>query len=69
MSTTAYDQRTGRPLDGQTEAVETLTDGELGAELTIAALYPVGRARRYERLWRELLNRRHTYRRQRTIET
>ncbi len=34
----AHDVRTGRPLDGSREAVETLTDWELEREMTIAAL-------------------------------
>lgn len=33
-----FDQRTGRPLEGAVEAVETLTDTELEREVTIAAL-------------------------------
>jgi hypothetical protein len=33
----AYDPRTGRPLEGDLEAVETLTDRELDVELLIAA--------------------------------
>ena len=32
------DARTGRPLDGEREAVESLTDLELEREITIAAL-------------------------------
>ncbi len=32
------DARTGRPLDGEHEAVESLTDEELEREITIAAL-------------------------------
>lgn len=35
---TVFDQRTGRPLEGAVEAVETLTDTELEREVTIAAL-------------------------------
>ena len=35
---TVFDQRTGRPLEGAVEAVETLTDSELEREVTIAAL-------------------------------
>lgn len=39
-----YDIRTGRPLEGERDAVETLTDKELEAELLIAAAAP-GRMR------------------------
>ena len=60
MGTTGIDRVTGRPLLGQSEAVETLTDPELQAELTIASLHP--RELRFERLWHELLERRHGYR-------
>lgn len=41
MRTLAHDHadaRTGRPLDGELEAVESLTDLELEREITIAAL-------------------------------
>ena len=62
MGTTGYDAATGRPLHGRDEAVETLSNNELEAELTIASLYAaVGRAERYDRLWGELLNRRRGY--------
>jgi hypothetical protein len=49
------DERTGRPLDEQgREAIESLSDEELEAELTIAAAPPNGRRRsRYEALLRE----------------
>ena len=60
MATTGFDRVTGRPLHGRSEAVETLTDPELQAELTIASLHP--REQRFERLWRELLARRRGYR-------
>jgi hypothetical protein len=59
MAMTAFDTVTGRPLHGEVEAVETLTDPELQAELTIASLHP--REQRFERLWRELLERRRGY--------
>jgi hypothetical protein len=54
-----YDARTGRPLERSREAVETLTDSELDAELLIVAA-ATGRMRtaRLERLWRELRKRR-----------
>jgi hypothetical protein len=39
-----YDIRTGRPLEGEREAVHTLTDAELEIELLIAASAP-GRMR------------------------
>ena len=59
MGNQLFDTVTGRPLEGQAEAVETLTDPELQAELTIASLHP--RERRFERLWPELLQRRRGY--------
>src|SRR4051794_37145841 len=50
-----HDERTGRPLDDEGhEAVESLDDDELEAELTIAAAPPNGRRRaRYDLLLRE----------------
>jgi len=49
------DERTGRPLDEEGhEAIASLTDEELEAELTIAAAPPNGlRRQRYEALLRE----------------
>jgi hypothetical protein len=49
------DERTGRPLDEEgREAIESLSDEELEAELTIAAAPPNGRRRtRYEALLAE----------------
>jgi hypothetical protein len=49
------DERTGRPLDPEGhEAIVSLSDEELEAELTIAASPPNGRRRaRYEALLRE----------------
>ena len=46
-----FDERSGRPLDAGHDAVETLSEGELEAELTIAAYAP-GHLRwdRYQRL-------------------
>ncbi len=61
MGNQVVDTVTGRPLHGQADAVETLTDPELQAELTIASLH--GREQRFERLWRELLARGRGYRR------
>ena len=61
MDEDGYDPVTGRPLDGHTEALETLSDRELEAELTIA-VHTEKRGQRYERLWRELLDRRRGYR-------
>jgi hypothetical protein len=55
---TTYDIRTGRPLHEGDEAVETLADDELEAELTIALLNVELRRERYERLSDELLSRR-----------
>jgi hypothetical protein len=61
--TTIYDERTGRPMDGAAEALETLSDQELESELTIASLHQEApREQRWERLWTELLNRRLRYR-------
>jgi hypothetical protein len=47
-----FDQRTGRPLEGAVEAVETLTDTELEREVTIAAL-ATRRSRRFDALLEE----------------
>ena len=59
MSERAYDARTGRPLEHGREAIETLSDGELDVELSIAAV-AAGRLRieRLARLRRELERRR-----------
>jgi hypothetical protein len=54
---TTYDIQTGRPLYEGTEAVETLSDHELEAELTIALLALEHRRERYERLSDEILKR------------
>ena len=51
------DVRTGRPYDGETEAIETLTDSELEREITIAALAS-RRIRRYDALLKERQRRR-----------
>ena len=64
-----YDTTTGRPLHEGAEAIQTLDDKELEAELTIAVLDPERRGRRYEELWRELLNRRHGHGRHRNFAT
>jgi hypothetical protein len=48
--TREYDGRTGRPLEGEQEALRTLSDDELEVELLIAAAAP-GRMR-LERLTR-----------------
>jgi hypothetical protein len=63
-----YDARTGRPLDGEREAVETLTDTELDTELLIAAV-ATGRLRldRFATLRHELLRRRFRTRFQTTV--
>jgi hypothetical protein len=55
---TTYDIQTGRPLHEGDEAVETLADDELEAELTVALLDLEHRRQRYERLSDELLRRR-----------
>jgi hypothetical protein len=49
---TVFDARTGRPLEGEAEAVETLTDVELEREITIAAL-ATPRSRRFDALFTE----------------
>lgn len=46
------DARTGRPLDGELEAVESLTDDELEREITIAAL-DSKRGARFDALYAE----------------
>jgi hypothetical protein len=58
-----HDPKTGRPLAGQDEAVESLTDAELEAELTVTSFDPVRRRLRYDRLVSERLARRRGYRR------
>jgi len=60
---TRHNPATGRPLADGDEAVETLTDPELEAELTVASFDPVRRASRYERLVGEWLRRGHLRRR------
>ena len=59
MSTIAHtiDVRTGRPLAGEREAIESLTDVELEREVTIAALEHA-RVRRFELLLAERRRRR-----------
>jgi hypothetical protein len=52
-----YDSRTGRPLEEGREAVETLSDSELEAELTIAASEPRRRASRLDAVLLELTRR------------
>jgi hypothetical protein len=42
--------------------VEALTDDELETELTVVSHDPVRRTERYDRLWRELIQRRRGYR-------
>jgi hypothetical protein len=59
--TTGYDPITGRPLIGEHEAVETLADEELEAELTIAMHDAERRPRRFELLVHELLRRQRGY--------
>ena len=53
-----YDNRTGRPLEDGVEAVETLADDELEAELTVAAAEPLRRAVRLDALLLERTRRR-----------
>jgi hypothetical protein len=47
-----FDAQTGRPLEGEVEAVETLTNAELEREITIAAL-ATWRSHRFETLLAE----------------
>jgi hypothetical protein len=53
-----YDDVTGRPLHDGREALQTLADDELEAELTIALLEQARRVHRLSRLEQELLVRR-----------
>jgi hypothetical protein len=62
LSTTSHDPDTGRPLADGHEAIETLSDDELEAELTVTAYDPVRRADRYEELVCEWLARKRGYR-------
>ena len=55
---------TGRPLEDDEDAVETLTDDELETELTVVSHDPVRRAERYDRLVAEVMARRRGYRRE-----
>jgi len=61
--TMSYSPTTGRPLNGEGEAVATLSDDELEIELTVASHDPVRRATRYDRLVRERLARQRSRRR------
>ena len=63
-ATTGYDVHSGRPLQDGTEAIETLANEELEAELTVTLLGVERRQRRFDRLVQELLNRRDGYRSQ-----
>jgi hypothetical protein len=53
-----FDDRTGRPVSDGREAVESLTDDELEAEVTIAAAEPRRRAQRLDVLLLERTRRR-----------
>ena len=53
-----YDTRTGRPLVDGRDRIDALTDGELEAELTIAAAEPHHRAGRLDALLLERAKRR-----------
>ena len=64
---TDHDAKTGRPLHDGDEAVETLTDDELDAELTIALFDEERRERRIRRLEQELQRRRRRQRLDRGI--
>ena len=52
-----YDPRTGRPLVKGEDRIDALTDGELEAELTIAAAEPNRRAQRLDAVLVELARR------------
>jgi hypothetical protein len=52
-----YDTRTGRPLTNGRDSLEALSDGELEAELTIAAGDPHHRAKRFDAVLLELARR------------
>ncbi len=54
---TVFDAHTGRPLDDDVEAVETLTDVELEREITLAALH-TRRSLRFDALLSERRRRR-----------
>ncbi len=54
---TEFDAHTGRPLEGDVEAVETLTNEELEREITLAALHS-RRSRRFDALLSERRRRR-----------
>ena len=60
---TSYNPATGRPLVDGNEAVESLTDPELEAELTVASHDPVRRARRFDQLVAEWVKRHRAARR------
>ena len=61
------DRTTGRPLEDEREALETLDDAELQLELTIALHDPERRQQRYAHLAAELLSRRRGYRPQQPV--
>jgi hypothetical protein len=48
-----YDDRTGRPREDGHEVIEALSDDELEAEVTIAAVQPRRRAHRLDALLME----------------
>jgi hypothetical protein len=52
------DKRTGRPLSKGRDLIEALSQDELEAELTIAAIEPTRRALRLEAVQLELVRRR-----------
>jgi hypothetical protein len=54
---TQYDARTGRPLTNGRDSLEALSDGQLEAELTIAAGDPCHRAPRLDAVLLELARR------------
>jgi hypothetical protein len=52
-----YDRRTGRPLTEGEDRIDTLSNDELEAELTIAAAEPTRRANRLDDVLVELARR------------
>ena len=57
LMTLDYDTRTGRPLTDGEDRIDTLSNDELEAELTIAAQEPTRRAHRLEDVLVELARR------------
>ena len=62
VSTSSHDPHTGRPLADGHEAIGSLSDDELEAELTVTAYDPVRRSDHYDHLMGEWLARKRGYR-------